>query len=79
MTLHARCLAGIAGGLVVSASMALHGQSLEIVRTADGSVRGSVADGVASWKGIPFAAPPPARCAGEHRSRPSVDRDTRDD
>lgn len=29
-----------------------------IVKVANGQVRGAVADGVASWKGIPFAAPP---------------------
>ncbi|MGR6330011.1 carboxylesterase/lipase family protein [Sphingomonas sp. XXL09] len=33
-------------------------QASPIVRTDRGQVRGSVEDGVASWKGIPFAKPP---------------------
>jgi para-nitrobenzyl esterase len=36
----------------------MHAQSPTILRTSDGSVRGAIEDGVASWKGIPFAAPP---------------------
>ncbi|MEG3175667.1 carboxylesterase family protein [Sphingomonas sp. RB3P16] len=29
-----------------------------VVQTSTGSLRGAIADGVASWKGIPFATPP---------------------
>src|SRR4029453_10279451 len=36
----------------------MQAQSSTVVRTSEGSVGGSVVDGVASWKGIPFAAPP---------------------
>ena len=37
-----------------------------VVKTRDGLVRGSVADGVATFKGIPYAAPP----FGPNRFRP---------
>ena len=78
MTLHARCLASITGGLVVSASMALHGQSLETVRTADGSVRGALP--MASPAGRAFLLRPhrSAGCAGGHRSRPRRGPELRD-
>jgi para-nitrobenzyl esterase len=39
-------------------SSAVYTQSSTVVRTSEGDVRGSVADGVASWKGIQFAARP---------------------
>ena len=48
----------VAGCLVASPSVAVHAQSPMVVKISEGSVRGSIVDGVASWKGIPFAAPP---------------------
>ena len=47
----------IAACLVLSATV-LHAQSATVAKTSEGNVHGSVLDGVASWKGIPFAAPP---------------------
>jgi para-nitrobenzyl esterase len=44
--------------VVAAVSTEMAGQSTVVVQTTDGRVRGSVMDGVASWKGIPFAAPP---------------------
>jgi para-nitrobenzyl esterase len=48
----------IAACLMAGASTVVQAQSSTIVKTSEGSVRGPVVDGVASWKGIPFAAPP---------------------
>lgn len=48
-------LAAIAFAMPVAA---LAQSSGPVVATDRGQVRGTVADGVASWKGIPFAAPP---------------------
>ena len=48
----------IAACLVASPSVGVQAQSRMVVRTDQGSVRGSIVDGVASWKGVPFAAPP---------------------
>lgn len=42
----------------MAAVPALAQQAGPTVRTEGGAVRGTVADGVESWKGIPFAAPP---------------------
>ena len=44
--------------LAVAPSVAPAQESGPVAATDRGRVRGSVADGVASWKGIPFAAPP---------------------
>lgn len=43
---------------VVSTGLATSAQAQEVVETVEGSVRGVAEDGVISWKGIPFAAPP---------------------
>lgn len=44
---------------VLLTPLAVHAQSPDpVVSVEDGQVRGAVEDGVASWKGIPFAAPP---------------------
>jgi para-nitrobenzyl esterase len=55
MRLHALAMAG---GLMAIASTGMNGQSATVVRTTEGSVRGTIVDGVASWKGVPFASPP---------------------
>jgi para-nitrobenzyl esterase len=44
--------------MIITMSVAPRAQSSTVAKTATGNVRGSVADGVVSWKGIPFAAPP---------------------
>lgn len=47
---------GAMAGAIPAASVAQ--TSAPIIATANGKVQGAVEDGVASWKGIPFAAPP---------------------
>nr|WP_315589374.1 carboxylesterase family protein [Sphingomonas psychrotolerans] len=52
-------LALLAGAAVAGASLPAAAQTAgPVVKVENGQVRGSTADGVASWKGIPFAAPP---------------------
>ena len=51
----------VGGCLRASSSDAVHAQSPMVVKISEGSVRGSLVDGVASWKGNPFAAPPVGR------------------
>ena len=51
-------LAVLSACLMAGASTLMQAQPSTVVTTTEGSVRGSVVDGVASWKGIPFAAPP---------------------
>ncbi|MDR6790005.1 para-nitrobenzyl esterase [Sphingomonas sp. BE138] len=43
---------------LLAATPAAAQRDAEVVRIDTGSVRGSVTDGVASWKGVPFAAAP---------------------
>ncbi|MGY2735663.1 para-nitrobenzyl esterase [Sphingomonas sp. UYP23] len=50
-------IALLAGIALAAPAMARSGQA-PVVKTDIGSVRGTTAEGVASWKGIPFAAPP---------------------
>ena len=45
-------------GLALAVPATARTEPAPIVQTDAGSIRGAVADGVASWKGIPFAAPP---------------------
>ncbi|MBY0303133.1 carboxylesterase/lipase family protein [Sphingomonas ginsenosidimutans] len=47
------------GSLLLLAALAApaHARDAAVVATDRGQVRGAIADGIASWKGIPFAAP----------------------
>ena len=48
----------LAACLLAGASTVVQTQPSTVVKIREGSVRGAIVDGVASWKGIPFAAPP---------------------
>ncbi len=48
----------IAASLSIAAAPVLAGEPTGPVATQSGAVSGRVEDGIASWKGIPFAAPP---------------------
>lgn len=50
-------MAAAIGALAAPAARADDGAALEVT-TESGAVSGALTDGVASWKGIPFAAPP---------------------
>ena len=47
----------IAGAIAVALASAAYAEPVK-VKVANGSLVGDLADGVASYKGIPFAAPP---------------------
>ncbi|MET3760632.1 carboxylesterase family protein [Sphingomonas sp. UYEF23] len=51
-------LIALLAGLALAAPAVAHSETPPIVQTDTGSVRGALTEGVASWKGIPFAAPP---------------------
>jgi para-nitrobenzyl esterase len=49
----------VAGGALCSAPIAASAQAAApVVKVANGALSGAVEDGIASWKGVPFAAPP---------------------
>ena len=48
----------LAGSLMAGLSSVVTRNPRLVIRISEGDVRGSVAGGVVSWKGIPFAAPP---------------------
>lgn len=53
------------GAVLLLTSVASAAQKPAVVETTSGKLRGAIEDGVASFKGIPFTAPP----VGEHRWR----------
>jgi len=44
--------------MTLAASLSAAGATAQTIRTTNGPVAGVAADGVVSWKGVPFAAPP---------------------
>jgi para-nitrobenzyl esterase len=59
-------LAAMGAGTVASAQTPVLSRTPPVVRVESGELQGAVDDGVASFKGIPFAAPP----VGDLRWRP---------
>ncbi|MEN3205670.1 hypothetical protein ABDM40_12270 [Klebsiella pneumoniae] len=48
--------------------------SKPLAKTRQGTLAGSAEQGIHIWRGIPYAAPPVARCAGARRSQPPAGR-----
>ena len=53
-----RSFLALAAAAAITLSLPAVAQAQEVVTVNTGSLRGTSADGVLSWKGIPFAAPP---------------------
>lgn len=65
MTLRSGLLALLlVAGMVGNTALA----SIDAAAVSGGTVQGQVIDGVGVFKGIPFAAPPSATCAGKFRN-----------